>query len=487
MELEPVIGLEIHFQLKTKSKMFCRCKNIFGDVPPNSAICPICLGHPGTLPVPNKLAIEWTQRMGAALNCELATVSKFDRKHYFYPDLPKGYQISQFDQPLCGAGGLEITVAGQRTTVGITRLHLEEDAAKNTHPEGAKYSLIDFNRAGTPLMEIVTEPTLTSPLQAKIFLQEIQRIARTLMVSDADMEKGQMRCDANISLRPAGSTGLHPKTEIKNLNSFKFVAQALTYEIKRQTEAWKQGVAPETQSTRGFNSKEGVTTEQRSKEEAADYRYFPEPDIPPFEFTDQQLGTVRANLPELPLKKLTRFMREYDISEQGAAQLIANPGLASFFEATASELAQLDNEETELTTKEVAPLVKLSLNTILRQVSDLADYQKITPANFAELMVLVHQGRVNQGTIAHILQEMARTGGDPDHVINTLGAAQVSNEADLAEHIAAAITANPEVVDKIKAGKEAALQYLVGQVMARTKGKANPKIVATLLSKKIKP
>ena len=236
MELETIIGLEIHVQLKTKSKMFCSCANIFGDVTPNSAVCPICMGYPGTLPVPNKTAIEWIQKAGAALSCQLALRSKFDRKSYFYPDLPKGYQISQYDEPFCGKGHLDVIVSGEPRRIGITRIHLEEDAAKNVHPKGADYTLVDYNRAGTPLVEIVTEPDIRTPEEARIFLQELQRIMRALNISDADMEKGQLRCDANISLRPERESKLYPKTEVKNINSFKFVEKALQYEIKRQTE-----------------------------------------------------------------------------------------------------------------------------------------------------------------------------------------------------------------------------------------------------------
>ncbi|MGH9857108.1 MAG: Asp-tRNA(Asn)/Glu-tRNA(Gln) amidotransferase subunit GatB, partial [Acidobacteriota bacterium] len=277
--LEPVIGLEIHVQPNTKTKMFCPCANVFGDVRPNSAICPICLGYPGTLPVPNQQAIELTLLMGAALRTELATESKFDRKSYFYPDLPKGYQISQYDKPLCGKGELTITVNDTLRRIGITRIHLEEDAAKSTHDPDTKTALIDYNRAGTPLIEIVTEPDIRSPEEAKVFLQELQQTVRALGVSTADMEKGQMRCDANISMRKAGSSDLHPKTEIKNINSFRFVEKALQYEIERQKEVWQKGIIP-PHATRGWNSKTGKTIQQRTKEEAADYRYFPEPDIP---------------------------------------------------------------------------------------------------------------------------------------------------------------------------------------------------------------
>ena len=522
MNLESVIGLEIHVQLKTESKMFCSCANIVTgdesfdpaqDKPfdsargkpfdetqgkPNTAICPICLGYPGTLPVPNLTAISWTQRAGAALNCELAEHSKFDRKHYFYPDLPKGYQISQYDQPFCGEGGLEIVVDGDNRAIGIERIHLEEDAAKNTHPSTgsgqarADYTLVDYNRAGTPLMEIVTKPDLRSPAEAKLFLQELQKIMRALGVSDADMEKGQMRCDANISLREVDSDELHPKTEIKNLNSFRFVAKALQYEIKRQTKLWESGKPPTELATRGFDSGKGVTVEQRTKEEAADYRYFPEPDIPPFAFSAKDLAAVRAGLPELPMAKRARLMRQTQVNEEQARLLAEDDDLASFFENTVSELEQLDNEEVAISPKEVKGLVKLAGKIILRQLRDLMSDQglagddlKVSAANFAELIVAIDRGRITVKVIPEVLAEMQRTGGDPDHVIQNLGVEQVSDSGDLDQYIEAAIADNPDVVEKIKAGKESAIQFLMGQVMAKSKGTANPAEVTKLLKEKL--
>jgi len=492
MQLEPVIGLEIHVQLKTNSKMFCSCLNVFGDVEPNSAICPICLGYPGTLPVPNRQAIEWTQLVGAALNCELAQESKFDRKSYFYPDLPKGYQISQYDKPFCGSGQLTVAVGENEVKVGITRAHLEEDAAKNIHPPGANYTLIDYNRAGTPLVEIVTEPDIQSPEQAKVFLQELQRIVRALGVSDADMEKGQLRCDANISLREPGTQKLNPKTEVKNLNSFRNVEQALIFEIKRQTKEFEQGNIPQDSATRGFDAEKGTTTEQRTKEEAADYRYFPEPDIPPFIFTAAELKERTANLPELPPAKRERFQRQFGISGQHANLFAEDQLLANFFENTVSELRQLDNEQTDIAPDDVPPLVRRATNIILGDLRELiaahqidASTLKVTPANFAELVVLVHHGTVNQNAIPQILQEMQRTGGDPDHIIKNLGLEQVSKAADLEEVVQQVIDENQDIVDKIKAGKETARQALVGQVMAKTKGQANPKVVIDLIKQKI--
>lgn len=488
MNLEPVIGLEIHVQLKTKSKMFCRCANIFGDVKPNSAICPICLGYPGTLPVPNKTAIEWTQKAGAALNCALALESKFDRKSYFYPDLPKGYQISQYDQPFCGKGHLDIVVNGEPRRIGITRIHLEEDAAKNTHPKGANYTLVDYNRAGTPLMEIVTEPDIKTPEEARVFLQELQRIMRSLDVSDADMEKGQMRCDANISLREAGAKELHPKTEIKNVNSFKFVEKALAFEIKRQAAEWEAGRIPSTSSTRGFKSETGETYEQRTKEEAADYRYFPEPDIPPFEFTPEQLGAVREGLGELPSAKRARFLNEYGVSDQQVHLLVDDPKLAEFFEEVASEVKVLDKDREDIEAKDIEPILTQAGKMILRYIREILannEELKINPENFAELAMLVWQGKVGASAVPAVVAEMQKTGGDPDPIIAKLGVAQVSEEGELNKFIEQVIAENPDVVEKIKAGKEAAIQFLMGQVMAKSRGTARADVVIKALKQRI--
>lgn len=498
MNLIPVIGLEIHVQLKTKSKMFCSCANVLGDAPVNTSICPICMGYPGTLPVPNKQAIEWTQLAGAALGCELTLESKFDRKSYFYPDLPKGYQISQYDKPFCLQGTFSIIVNGKERTIGITRIHLEEDAAKNTHSKDGKSTLVDFNRAGTPLMEIVTEPDIASPEEARIFLQELQRVMRALGVSDADMEKGQMRCDANISLRLAelaqgklDVSSLHPKTEIKNVNSFKFVEKALEYEIQRQKELWEKQEIP-THATRGYNSDTGKTTLQRTKEEAADYRYFPEPDIPPFKFSREYLQKITKSLPELPWEARERFTKEFGVSAQQAELLIANKDLAHFFEDVCSEITELDNERVDVAPAEEAALVQLAVNIILHEFRALWEAEtiaereiKITPENFAELLVFVKQGKLNSNAVKPMLAEMQRTGGDPDAVMQNLHLEQVNNTDELDTVIAEVISENPDVVEKIKAGKDAGLQFLMGQVMAKTKGKANPGVVMEMLRNKL--
>ncbi len=487
MRFIPVIGLEIHVQLKTKSKMFCSCKNVLGDAAPNTSICPICMGYPGTLPVPNAQAVEWIQLAGAALGCELATESKFDRKSYFYPDLPKGYQISQFDKPFCGKGAFPIVVDGKEKMIGITRIHLEEDAAKNMHAKGNKSTLVDFNRAGTPLIEIVTEPDIASPEEARIFLQELQRVMRTLGISDADMEKGQMRCDANISLRREGETELYPKTEVKNVNSFKFVEKALAYEIERQTRAWEKGDVP-SHATRGWNSKESKTTLQRTKEEAADYRYFPEPDIPPFFFSEEELAARVKSLPELPWEARHRFIREYGVSAQQAELLIAEKALARLFEDTVSEIAQMDNERVDVVPADQKRLVRIATNIILQDIRSMLDQERVDQAeirisaeNLAELAALLEQGKIGSNAIAAMVREMQKTGGDPDAIMRNLGLEQVSDAGALDAIIQEVIAENPDVVEKIRAGKEAGLQFLMGQVMAKTKGKANPSVVLNML------
>ncbi len=491
MKLIPVIGLEIHVQLKTKSKMFCSCKNVLGDAEPNTAICPICMGYPGTLPVPNAQAIEWIQLAGAALGCELATESKFDRKSYFYPDLPKGYQISQYDKPFCGTGKFPIIVDGKERVIGITRIHLEEDAAKNTHSKDRKSTLVDFNRAGTPLMEIVTEPDIASPIDARIFLQELQRVMRTLGISDADMEKGQMRCDANISLRAEGTAELNPKTEVKNVNSFKFVEKALHYEIARQTKAWEKGEIP-VHATRGWDSEEGKTVLQRVKEEAADYRYFPEPDIPPFFFTEEDLLSRAKALPELPWEARHRFIQEYGVSAQQAELLITEKELAQLFEETASEIAQIDKERVDVAPAEETKILQTAANIILQDIRKMRDAQRIdrqdiriSAENLAELAALLAQGKIGSNATAAMVLEMQKTGGDPDAVMQNLGLEQVSDTGALTSIIQEVISENPDVVEKIKVGKDAGLQFLMGQVMAKTKGKANPGVVIKMLRQQI--
>ena len=490
MNLKPVIGLEIHVQLKTNTKMFCGCDNSGEDKPINSCICEICLGHPGTLPLPNETAIQWSLKASLALNCDIPTVSKFDRKHYFYPDLPKGYQISQYDEPLGKGGFLEIN--GQ--TIRINRLHLEEDAAKLLHRDG--YTLVDFNRAGTPLMEIVTEPDIEDPRIAGNFLRELRAILKAIGVSDADMEKGHLRCDANISLRKEAQDKLYPKTEIKNINSFKAVERALAYEIKRQTLLWEQAIAPKIESTRGWDEEKGATIEQREKEAVHDYRYFCEPDIPPIRIMNYELGiknneqsyidlkTINASLPELPQAKRQRFMNQYNFSLADASILTRDYALANYTEAVMSELyAWIESLEQnqEQDTKRAAKLAENWLINNLLPLADNFETLKISPENFAELIAFIAQRKINSTAAQSILKIMAQSGKDPNAILLEENLTQMEDDKDLKTIIAKVIAQNKQASDDLKKGKEQAIKTLIGGVMRETKGRANPQLVEKLI------
>ena len=514
MELEPIIGLEIHVQLKTKSKMFCTCDNAGENLPANSCVCPICLAHPGTLPVANKQAIEWSALAALALNCTIAEYSKFDRKHYFYPDLPKAYQISQYDQPIGQNGYLYILNPATKAEekIRINRLHLEEDAAKLLHPEKKNYSLIDFNRGGTPLMEIVSEADLKNPAQAKLFLQELRQIMRYLDISEADMEKGHLRCDANISLKPISEKKLYPKTEIKNLNSFKMVEKALEYEINRQTKLWLEGNPPKDLTTRGWNDSQGITEEQRTKEEAHDYRYFPEPDIPPIHFLTNpnivcdkkeiaiDLECLKTKLPELPDPKRKRFMAEFDLNYDEVKILTEDKNNAAFYEDVISELKEwLESLEEAKKQKNIweenkPKLTKLASNLIINNLIPLlaqnnldVETMQMTPENMAELITWLFTKKITNNTAIQILPNMIKTGADPSHLIKEQNLAQISDTKELESIVMEIIKKNPQPVEDYKKGKERALGALIGQVMAKTKGKANAEIVLTLLKKLLKP
>ena len=488
MQLETVIGLEIHVQLKTKSKMFCSCDNAGEFAPPNTTICPICVGHPGTLPVPNRTAIEWSVKAAKAIGCRINPVSKFDRKHYFYPDLPKGYQISQYDQPIGVDGALDVDVDGKPVRVRFERLHLEEDAAKNFHRDGA--TLVDFNRCGTPLMEIVTKPDMRTPAQAKTFLQELRRIMRAVGVSDADMEKGHLRCDANISLRPAGEEKLYPKTEIKNINSFRSVERALTFEIERQTKLWNDGTPVDRLSTRGWNDDRGSTEEQRVKEEAADYRYFPDPDLPPMNLREIEAAVT---LPELPQATRTRLMREYALSPEDAFTLTESREWISFTEAVFSELyAWLSSLPAEERKPEHATLGKLTggwlTSKLLGKMGErgmaLSDL-KITPEDFAEFVTLVATEKVSSTGAQKLLDLMLDSGADPSHLMEEHGLGQVRDTAVIEAAVARVIEGNPDAVAKYRAGKTEVIKFLLGMVMKETEGKADPRVAEELLKNKL--
>jgi len=479
-----IVGLEIHAELKTQSKMFCDCFNDPEAKEPNLNICPICLGHPGTLPVINQKAVEFVIKTALALNCRIPDSSKFDRKNYFYPDLPKNYQISQYGLPLSSNGFLEI--GGSK--IKIREIHLEEDTGKLVHPVGANYSLVDFNRAGVPLMELVTEPDISSGQEARQFGEELQMILRYLGVSEANMEKGQMRCEVNISLK-SGKKELGTKVEIKNLNSFRAVERSIGYEIKRQGDLLESGQKV-IQETRGWDENKQKTFSQRTKEEAQDYRYFPEPDLPPLTELASISQRLSTELPELPQVKRQRFSQEYKLPPADINTLVGSKGLADYFEQIVSEL------ETWLKIKSISdkqPLIKLTANYFLTELQKLLLVSKtkiedcqISPENFAEFITLIQQKEISSSAAQKVLQEMFQTGIDPSHVVEDKKLRQVSDEAELTEIVKQVIKKNSQPVKDYQSGKENALQFLVGQVMAASQGQANPTIVGEILKQKLK-
>jgi aspartyl-tRNA(Asn)/glutamyl-tRNA(Gln) amidotransferase subunit B len=489
---EPVIGLEVHVQLKTKSKMFCRSLNTESEKP-NVNICEVCTGHPGVLPVINREAVKKAVLAGLSLNCEVAEFSKFDRKNYFYPDLPKGYQISQFDMPLNGKGCLDITVNGEERKIGITRAHLEEDAGKLTHPPGKKYSLVDYNRAGVPLLEIVSEPDIRSSEEARIYLQDLQNIMRYLRVSDADMEKGHLRVDANVSVRPKGEKKLPLyKVEIKNMNSFKAVTSAIDYEIERQSGIIKEGNLPQSE-TRGWLDDKGVTVGQRSKEDSQDYRYFPEPDLPVLNLTKEWVEELKRHLPELPAKRKERFISEYGLSEKDSETLVGLKFLADYFENVISEFdAWVEADNVVFNKEDRMKYLRLASNWTIGQFLALLNEKglapqesKVTAENFAELITLIATNKVSQLSAKDVFVKMFETGGDPSDILDDLGLAQVSDEGVILEAIKKIIAENPKGVEDAKNKGEKALGFLVGQTMKELKGKGNPQIINQLLKKEL--
>ncbi|MEN9558690.1 MAG: Asp-tRNA(Asn)/Glu-tRNA(Gln) amidotransferase subunit GatB [Candidatus Parcubacteria bacterium] len=502
MTYAPIIGLEIHVQLKTASKMFCGCANVNdGDVPPNTAICPVCTGQPGALPALNRQAIELAVLAGLALNCRIPDRAKFDRKNYFYPDLPKGYQISQFDEPVCAEGWLNVDVPAQKAPrdhirIGITRAHLEEDAAKNQHAPDGKHTLVDYNRGGTPLLEIVTDPDFRSPAEAKAFLQELQMIIRRIGVSDADMEKGQMRCDANISLMPINMDGtpkqheLNPKIEVKNINSFRSVERALEYEIVRQTELYETNTPP-LGSTRGWDENRNVTTEQRLKEGAADYRYFPEPDLPPLHLVDVR-ERLKTRLPELPAAQRRRMVDEWGFGEADARFFVSTDGWADYAEQVMGELGgwlessdnATDKSASDLLAEKKKKLAKLAggwlttkLAGILMEKAIPFSDLKISAENFAEFLHLLEKGDINSANGLRLLTMMVETGTDPSHLMEEHNLGQNMDETEVRALVEKLVAENPKQVEQFKAGKENVLMWFVGSVMKATEGRANPEKV----------
>ena len=499
MFYEPTIGLEIHVELKTKSKMFCSCFNNFEEQQPNINICPICMGHPGTLPVINKEAIHKLVKIGLALHCQIPEYSKFDRKHYFYPDLPKGYQISQYDMPLCKDGYLKIfgkTEDGKflEKKIRVNRVHMEEDTGRLIHTKGKDYSLVDFNRAGVPLMELVTEPDIHSSRQAQKFAKELQLILRYLDISNADMEKGQMRVEVNISIAEKGQP-LGTKVEVKNLNSFKAVEGSINYEIKRQTNTLERGEKI-IQETRGWVDDKKITVSQRMKEESHDYRYFPEPDLPSLHFTKEETAKIQNEISELPQEKHRRFLLEYDLSNKEVEILIINEELGDYFEKIMSELlnwVKLTEMKRAISNEDRLKLAKLCANYMLSDLQNLIKNSSLTakgllisPENFAEFITLIYKGEISSKIAKTLLEEMFRTGNDPSHIIKEKELVQLTDESQIEEIIRTVISKNPKPVDDFQKGKEGALQFLIGQVMAQTKGKAEPNLVSKILKEILK-
>lgn len=487
----PVIGLEIHVQLATKSKMFSSAPNNPDTTEPNVNIDEVVTAEPGTLPVVNKEALRLGVMVGMALHCEIPEYSKFDRKHYFYPDLPKGYQISQYDEPIAQNGYVDITLpSGEIKRIRITRAHLEEDAGKNVHPEGLSYSLVNYNRAGSPLLEIVTEPDIESAEEARIFLQELRTIVRYVGASNADMEKGTMRCEPNISVRKPGELTLPKyKVEVKNINSFKFAESAINYEIARHIEMLENGDMPK-QVTMGWNEKLNQTVEQRSKEEANDYRYFPDPDLPTLHFTEDYKEHLRGSLPELPDAKRLRFKDEYNLSDADIENLIVWKELTYFFEDVVSELEAWN--EAEGGSLDVAKLMKQAANWCLQDFSALlnAKYQHpeestVTPENMAELIKLIEQGKISSSAAKQVFKVMFEKGGEPDNIVADLGLEQTSDEGPILEAIEKIVAENEKAVSDFKAGQEKSFGFLVGAVMKELKGKGNPQVINELLRKKL--
>jgi aspartyl-tRNA(Asn)/glutamyl-tRNA(Gln) amidotransferase subunit B len=474
MGYEGVIGLEVHAELVTQSKMFCGCAVVMSDgEPPNSHVCPVCTGMPGVLPVINRRAVELTMMTGLALHCAIEEFNIFARKNYFYPDLPKGYQISQYDYPLCRNGWLEIKTSQGRRKIGIRRVHLEEDTGKNIHQ--GDVSLIDFNRSGVPLMEIVSEPDLRSAEEVKAYAEKLRAILRYLGVNTGDMEKGVIRFEPNISIRPAGSTELGTRTELKNLNSFRALERGTAYELMRQAKVLSEG-GRVAQETRGWDDARGVTVPQRSKEQAEDYRYFPEPDLPPLVVDRAWVEEIRARLPELPDAKHDRFVKEYGLSADDASLLVADRAVADYFEA-ALKHAGGTNPKT------VCNWLTGELFRYLNESQAPIEQAQVTPAQLAELIRLVEAGTINLNTGKRVLAEMFTSGEPAQAIVAAQGLAQISDTGAIEAIVTKVLDANPAEVEKYLGGKETVLGFLVGQVMRESRGKANPNAVQEIMKR----
>lgn len=478
MKYEAVIGLEVHTELQTKTKIFCSCRTSFG-ADPNTNVCPVCLGLPGVLPVLNKKVLEYAVRAGLALNCEISRFSKFDRKNYYYPDLPKNFQTSQFDLPICEHGYLDVEVEGEKRRIRITRAHMEEDAGKLVHHgtsiTDSDYSLVDYNRTGTPLLEIVSEPDMRSAKEAVAYMEKMRAILQYVGISDCRMEEGSLRCDANVSVRPVGQKELGTKTEIKNINSFKGVERAIEYEAMRQAELLEDG-GKVVQETRTWDEKEGVTKSMRTKEEANDYRYFPEPDLVPFTVSDEYIENIRKSLPELPDARKERYMKEFGLSSEDAVFMTNDKATADYFEAAVAAGAD----------------PKACVNWLMGEFASQLSTEGIEIAkapvsaeNLAALLKLISKGTISGKIAKKVFATMWKEGGNPEEIVKAQGLVQISDTAELSKLVDEVVGKNPKAVEDFKAGKKKAVGALVGQIMKATKGKANPRVINELLNKKL--
>ena len=478
MKYTTVIGLEVHSELKTKSKAFCSCSTEFGGEP-NTHVCPVCLGMPGALPVLNKQVVEFAIRAGLAVDCEIKKFNKFDRKNYFYPDLSKNYQISQFDKPICEGGHIDIEVDGQTKRIGITRIHMEEDAGKLIHSgatiKTSDSSAVDYNRAGVPLIEIVSEPDMRSSAEARAYLEKLKAILEYTEVSDCKMQEGSLRCDANISVMPEGATEFGTRAEIKNLNSFRALERAIEYEIQRQIQLVEDG-GTVVQETRTWDDGKGVTLSMRSKEEAHDYRYFPEPDLVPVEIDDAWIARVKSELPELPAARKARLMQEKGLVDYDAENIVSTKAMAEYFDEAAKHTED---------SKGIANWLLGDVSAYLNSENIAIEQFPITPANLGEMVNLINKGVLSSKLAKKVFIEMLKTGKTPQALVKELGLEQISDEGAIVKIVEETLAENPQSIIDYKAGKDRALGFLVGQIMKKSRGKANPETVNNLLKERM--
>ena len=478
MKYTTVIGLEVHSELKTKSKAFCSCSTEFGGEP-NTHVCPVCLGMPGALPVLNKQVVEFAIRAGLAVDCEIKKFNKFDRKNYFYPDLSKNYQISQFDKPICEGGHIDIEVDGQTKRIGITRIHMEEDAGKLIHSgatiKTSDSSAVDYNRAGVPLIEIVSEPDMRSSAEARAYLEKLKAILEYTEVSDCKMQEGSLRCDANISVMPEGATEFGTRAEIKNLNSFRALERAIEYEIQRQIQLVEDG-GTVVQETRTWDDGKGVTLSMRSKEEAHDYRYFPEPDLVPVEIDDAWIARVKSELPELPAARKARLMQEKGLVDYDAENIVSTKAMAEYFDEAAKHTED---------SKGIANWLLGDVSAYLNSENIAIEQFPITPANLGEMVNLINKGVLSSKLAKKVYVEMLKTGKTPQALVKELGLEQISDEGAIVKIVEETLAENPQSIIDYKAGKDRALGFLVGQIMKKSRGKANPEMVNNLLKERM--